>query len=852
MRGVLSGRGRKGHTLRRHASCAAACLLLALCASVAVAQTPSGDAAGVEEGDLTLDIRTDRFVATYQDGAWVPVDVIVSNNDMDVSGFVEVRLEGATGEVTSPIYRVPAESPKGSVKRFRVYCFLEKTLAIEAMLYHKRRPVLDVPMRVELRPISGADIHSYVLDEEHEEYFFVSSALDLQSDEIRFYRDGFREDETGLLPDYYQCYESLDLIILGKMDPSTVTTRHRQLLRRFVEEGGVLVVCTGENALRFRNSWVEELAGVKVGAVKTLDEAALATHVFPTDLQEGARPGFDCVVAAIQPVEPEVRVRGTDPVLATIRPVGSGFVTVLAVDASSRALQECRGYQDMWCDLCTMRRIRGDLNYNGAYDYLVTQLPQATGVRIYPRSSVFKYLLAYFLVAVVGNWIFWSFMKRREMAWVCLVVFSFLFTGYAMVYGTAGRAKSTELEQLEVARVPLNSTTARLHSYVGLLTARTARYAFKLAHETGLIAEGSRSSQPWLYNRQRTGFGSGIRPFTFTQGSEPRVDGFGVGASEMRVVQLEADVSVAGGVEGTLTLDSEGLRGKLINATGLRLREPFLLLDGRQIKLEPNQNEWELNLGQRQLLEGIARRRQDMNTAMVRSRNYRGDNRVMGSHELRKPFLASLLASNSSLGNTSDSFGPFLCGWVDGPRFGSIELGEPAQERISETLAVCDVRIERGSGAPKRLEQLAVKINGKPWSPAGYNQGNWAANAHQLAPNQSAIVQIEIPWRFLEQEPDEMLLELWWNAEGGEMVFVPAGKDAEWSRKRIVTTGNERDEYGRQVTKTLYKFPDWQACIDEKTGALNGVIAVKRPGGGGRRGQAWGSFVIMPKLRVGS
>jgi len=42
------------------------------------------------------------------------------------------------------------------------------------------------------------------------------------------------------------------------------------------------------------------------------------------------------------------------------------------------------------------------------------------------------------------------------------------FTAYAMVYGTSGRAKASELEQFEVIRVSQHARMARVHAFVGI------------------------------------------------------------------------------------------------------------------------------------------------------------------------------------------------------------------------------------------------------------------------------------------------------------------------------------------------------------------------------------------------
>lgn len=804
-----------------------ALLVVAVAAPGFAQNTPQPGVSNLVEGVITLDIVTDRFISTYRDGRWVPVDVIVSNNKRDVSGYVEIATYGVSGQRQSPVYRVRAESPKGSFKRFRLYCRFDKADKLEASLFHKNRRVIDPPMEIRLKPIKSEALLCMILDDAPEEYGFLFTVMHAQGENVGFYHDDFHSDELGALPEYPQCYEPFDLIIMGKVDPATMPMRNRELIRRYVEEGGILVVCTGENALRYRDTWVEELAGVEIGPLVTMDEGDLATRVFPPELRDGVRTGRDSVVTQLTPAAPETRVFSRDPVLATIRPVGSGRVVVVALDASSKTLHGCTGYLRMWYDVCTMRYKKDTLNFSAVSQYVSQAMPQATGIRIYPRSAVFRYLLVYFLVAIVLNWIVWSLLKRREMAWVCLVLFSFAFTAYAMVYGTAGRAKATELEQLEVVRIAEGGRVAKLHSFVGLLTARTSRFSFDLAYPYSLVYEGVPAADPFR-QQSRSFFGGGQSPFTFLEGSSAAVDNFGVGASVMRVIQVESDVSLPGGVEGVLELDESGLHGILLNNTGLRLRDPCVFLDGNEFNVSIKDDTWEVDIPARRFRARTPRQDGDLLNQM-RSMSY--SSRTTNVESLKEPFKSALFLKNDVRASVDDSLGPFLCGWVDGPRFGSVKLDEEAQERISETFVVADIRINRGETTPKSWQDLAVYIDGALWEKPGlanawaqpYYYDAWSRTAYPMQQSKEVPVDILIPWRVQRRQPGELVIDLLW--DGRKIAFVPEGRDISWADDQLEGTEAIQIQY-ETVNKSTYRVADWQELLDVETGRLKGAVVV--------------------------
>lgn len=73
--------------------------------------------------DITMSVN---YGSAYRDGTWVPVDVVVKNKDFNIKGFIEVRTL-SNGAMQSPRYSLPADLPKGSVKRFRFHAFLKTT-----------------------------------------------------------------------------------------------------------------------------------------------------------------------------------------------------------------------------------------------------------------------------------------------------------------------------------------------------------------------------------------------------------------------------------------------------------------------------------------------------------------------------------------------------------------------------------------------------------------------------------------------------------------------------------------------------------------------------------------------------
>jgi hypothetical protein len=316
---------------------------------------------------ILIDLTINHGVA-YREGAWTPVDVFVNNTERDVEGFVEISTFDYSNERQSPIYRVAAVSPKGSKKHFRLYCKLEQANRIEVQLYHGNRAVVPVPTWLNLAPIERKDYLGLVLDDNHHDYGFLSSRGVIGKADTRFRREGLTTDRLGLLADHLACYTTFDLIVLGDIDPEAITPEHRGLLRRYVEVGGTLAISLGQNANRYKGSWLEPLMGVSIGENAFGTEGDLASRAFG-GTGSGAREGM---VTALSPVSDSVRPIGDNFAVGALNTLGTGRVATFTVDAVGGLLQNDERFLREWNHLLAASIVDRFLNLPAVVE---TQVP---------------------------------------------------------------------------------------------------------------------------------------------------------------------------------------------------------------------------------------------------------------------------------------------------------------------------------------------------------------------------------------------------------------------------------------------------------------------------------------------
>ena len=756
-----------------------------------------------EEILLSIDVG---FNTAYRDKTWVPVEVLIVNEQDDLEGWLEVSTFDGANQRQSPIYRVAVDCPRASKKIYRVNAYLDTTYRVEAMLFEKGRQAVDVPTYVQTRPIERDDLLAMVLDDDAVNFGFLYNAVQLGGVTTRFFRHGLATSQLARLPNIAQAYDAFDVIILGDISPDRVPATARRLIRKYVEKGGSLVVCTGLHAAAYRGSWVEELLGVRLGAAENSNGLALARRTLPQDLQEGARAERGCVVVDLQPLDENVRTVGGEKVLATLHQVGRGKVYTLAVDAESHVLQDTPGYRALWREMVRSRENVQPLNF-GALSRTASQaLPSLSGVTIRPLSSVMIYLLLYLGVGIVGNWLFWNKFKRREMAWVCLIVFSMGFTAYAMAYGRSGWTQSAELQRLEVLHLRSGRGTADYHGLIGILTARTRSYSALLSRDDFLVRDAAAFNLNAM-NMGR-GFSQGMarpRPFYFIQDAPGRIDNFQVGASELRLMHVDGELPIQGQIEGTITADDDGIRGTLTNRTGLTLEEPMLLYNGHFLSLEITESGWSIAMDARALLKV-----QSESTHRPEELMYLAFGGQIDLNRVRR--LARIALFSDEDMQIGLDHPAYVVGWAQDFQADALIPEQEVTMEFSQTLMVAEVDLVERDIALRTPLSLSLRMTRPRWiRPEGSASRIFSTSGTTRTPGELLV---RVPDALFES-PGEIVVNLYWTAldDDFEVYLAAKGESSRALGGETVAVGGQTTPSG-VLRQTEYRISDWERHLD--------------------------------------
>ena len=357
------------------------------------------------------------------------------------------------------------------------------------------------------------------------------------------------------------------------------------------------------------------------------------------------------------------------------------------------------------------------------------------------------------------------------------------------------------------------------------------------------------------------------RSFYLQEDIPSRIDQLVVGASELRLTQVLADVPVSGGFEGTLESEPNQLRGTLVNRTGIEIERPSIWYDnqmyaarveGNQIRIEeqpprsvtidPNQyqgNYYAYNAGRssaQSTPEADEFKRRSLydhylNTLLLSNEDLYWN----GQPQPRR----SSSERNSRLPN-GINMPPLLIAWAKTGPIGTVAPDATIAKQGGATIIVADINVHR-NGSARRVWYDAPTSIVDSVTAAGVEQGMEVLNPIQTtsrrrgtqnfpgsAPNQNSYrlkrdqgpdVEILITPEVRNLNPGNLVIAVTFNGPYS-VEFRPKDKGPEWTPSHMATDaqGNRSRGYYNNRQQQTYDLPDWQSYTDPATGKLSGKL----------------------------
>jgi hypothetical protein len=512
-------------------------------------------------------------------GHWIPVEVQISNAGTDISGRIEIQVDGIDnrGAFNRPavVYSAPAVLPRQSSKRFVLEVFLPNPVEkITAKLVAGSETLTQAEASVER--LSQTEMLCGVLSGNRGALDFLPS-IDLAGRQ-RHLR--IAHLDAADLPRSPHLLSTLDCLILANASLTGMSDLQKSALHSWTATGGLLVVAGGPGWQKTVGGMPPGLLPVTVTGTVPLRSARSLEAYFGESIED---PGPWLVAESTVTDGVVIVAEGNLPLVVAARR-GQGAVVFLALDPALEPLRNWRGSAPLWRHIASYAPAPLQMPSNFIRQYAGWGRPprgamaDLTPLRPSTAETVPFTLLLFALAVGPGAYIVLRRLGRLD--WVLWV--APMLTAIATV-GAFGAARSNSESDVLFNKVSL------VHSWDANAAALSRTYVSVFSPREGVYeidADGREGQMDGLilpiFNPFPTVAATGSP--TPNQGrlmvdraSNTYLPGYALDARSLGTFIVDGRAPRGGGVQSALTLSAGSLYGTITNGSN-RLSNAALVI----------------------------------------------------------------------------------------------------------------------------------------------------------------------------------------------------------------------------------------------------------------------------------
>ena len=299
--------------------------------ALTVAGLPSPAASAVFSLDCTV-----GFNGHYQLKHWSPLSVVVENRGPAVRGKLEVVATSGSeylGDVYQSVYATDADLPPDSVKRYQ-FTVTIKSFTHDLVIRIRQNNKIIFSKSVNLRSHFTEKSLAVVVDD-----FVAPDILSVLPDQLQPVNV-----RPKFLPETWYGYDSVKLLIMGAGPIRQLTEKQFQALRRWLQQGGYLVIASGLNYGSLSEKRIQAILPIRVNGYQRLFDLKSLEHFCSRPLT--AVEPFLVLDAGI--ADSTILLKENDIPIITRKNLGSGRIVFLSFDVNAPPFSQWEGRPVFW------------------------------------------------------------------------------------------------------------------------------------------------------------------------------------------------------------------------------------------------------------------------------------------------------------------------------------------------------------------------------------------------------------------------------------------------------------------------------------------------------------------------
>ncbi|MDP9244740.1 MAG: hypothetical protein M3O77_06625 [Chloroflexota bacterium] len=476
--------------------------------------------AGFAAGSLTMNARI-MLQGHARSGSWAAIQVDLQNDGPPIQG--ELQMDG--GSQSNARYAMAVDLPTGSRQTY---------------VLHAQPPAFGRNVKVDLvanSQIVESVTVAYLI---HDATQLVVGVLAerpagiVSEIHLPVNQSGTAPAIVPLtvsdLPERAEGWAVLDRLVWQDVDSNQLTSAQLEALRRWLAAGGRLIIVGGSAGIGTLSAFPDDILPYRPAATLDLDPSSLVSLL--GQLPDGAT-SLPAMAGAL--AHGRSLAKSGDRVVAAELPYGSGKVTLLGFDPTTKWLGESKSIDALWRGVLPDRVSDGTQLVDDTQ--LVTAVYQLPLLQLPPTSGLLVIIAAYILIIGPINYLVLKRLDRRELAWITMPVLVLGFVAASFGYGALLRGTDVVINEVAIVHGAPDATEATAQVYFGIFS--PSRSTYRVDVPQGALLAAPINADP---------FGQGASAvLDIVQGTGPErpsaVRNLSVGTGSIRVVRAELPVS---------------------------------------------------------------------------------------------------------------------------------------------------------------------------------------------------------------------------------------------------------------------------------------------------------------------
>ena len=649
-----------------------------------------------EDINISTEIGFDKV---YRANFLTPITITVENNMKDIDGEIQIEIPssfGSAGVDRVNVYAIAINHPKNTTKKYTMNIPIPSSLlSTKLRIVEGKKTLIEQNIRTDLGIANNVMLAGIMSDNSTNlnylnGFTFQSLQGNVSVRNVNLNEENFSEDMDVM--------RAFNVIFMNDYDSSKLSDDQYNTLKRWVEQGGFLVIGTGPNGSKtlsaFRDDFITgergglvSVSGKKLGEMISRDFNE-PMEVMDIKLAKGAKILEQDGIALAQYID---KNRGRILVLSFdmgLEPLSSWnmnrtFMEVLVQRAAP--------------SIYTGQFFEKYMAVNEHNNYLMTR-----ALKIIPEISlpnhkiIIALLVLYIILAAPVSYIILKKRDRRELMWAVVPMLSvaFMIVIYFMGFGT--RLSGPVFNKISIIYGGEDgSLTSR--SFGGVLSPKNTNLFIEGLDETDVKPFLTQSD---YYNSYPTWNENRKIDTKIMLSPKSSIEVHDVGAWTMKTFSLDNDKEIKGEIHSEISYVDSGFRGFIENNTDLDLEDCYIITSSECLPIG------DIKSGERKEITGKTNRyygdRRDLLDSLYDISNPKYEGFNLSEEELFKirEIYQKRFALNYYLDNYASPSveGVKFLGWSSKSIGGNVKINGKEVKTYEKSLLITDIKLMAQSG----------------------------------------------------------------------------------------------------------------------------------------------------------